>query len=163
MTILAIETSCDETAMAVVEASGGLKKPRFKVLKNIVSSQIDVHRQYGGVFPTLAKRSHEKNLPVVLEDLKLSEKEIESIDAFAVTVGPGLEPALWRGIEFAKEFAKKTLPLSSRLFIRNKFLYKKEVKPQMENEDRELLIRFYRNDVEKLQTLLGRNMPWQNF
>jgi len=63
----------------------------------------------------------------------------------------------------AKEFAKKTLPLSSRLFIRNKFLYKKEVKPQMENEDRELLIRFYRNDVKKLQTLLGRNMPWQNF
>ena len=72
MRILAIETSCDETAMAIVNAEGGLKKPRFKVLKNIVSSQIEVHRPYGGVFPTLAKREHIKNLPVILGDLKLS-------------------------------------------------------------------------------------------
>jgi N6-L-threonylcarbamoyladenine synthase len=107
MKILAIETSCDETAMAVVEAKGGLTRPRFKVLKNIVSSQIEVHRPYGGVFPTLAKREHIKNLPVVFEDLKLSEKNIEKIDAIAVTVGPGLEPALWTGITFAKELAKK--------------------------------------------------------
>lgn len=107
MKILAIETSCDETAMAVVEAEGGLRRPRFRVLKNIISSQIKVHRPYGGVFPTLAKREHIKNLPVVLEDLKLSEKDIEGIDAFAVTVGPGLEPTLWTGINFAKELAKE--------------------------------------------------------
>ena len=107
MKILAIETSCDETAMAVIEARGGLKKPRFKVLKNVVSSQIEVHRPYGGVFPTLAKREHIKNLPTVLSDLKLSEKDWKEIDVIAVTVGPGLEPALWTGINFAKETAKK--------------------------------------------------------
>lgn len=107
MKILAIETSCDETAMAVVEAGGGLKKPRFKVLKNIVSSQAKLHNKYGGVYPTLAKREHIKNLPVVLGNLKLSQKEIDYIDAIAVTVGPGLEPALWTGIGFAKEIAKK--------------------------------------------------------
>jgi len=111
MKILAIETSCDETAMAVVEASGGLYPPaggpRFKILKNTVSSQIDAHRPFGGVVPMLAKREHIKNLPIVFADLKLSEKEIDDIDAFAVTVGPGLEPALWTGINFAKEVAKK--------------------------------------------------------
>ena len=107
MKILAIETSCDETAMAVVEAKGGLRKSRFKVLKEIVSSQVEVHRPYGGVFPTLAKREHIKNLPVVLDDLKLSDKDIDNIDVIAVTVGPGLEPALWTGINFAKELAKK--------------------------------------------------------
>lgn len=55
----------------------------------------------------LAKREHIKNLPVVLGDLKLSEKDFEDIDAIAVTVGPGLEPALWTGINFAKEISKK--------------------------------------------------------
>jgi len=107
MKILAIETSCDETAMAVVDADGELKNPRFKVLKNIVSSQIEAHRPFGGVVPMLAKREHIKNLPVVLDDLRLSKKDIEGIDAIAVTVGPGLEPALWTGINFAKEVAAK--------------------------------------------------------
>ncbi len=107
MKILSIETSCDETAMAVVVAKGGLRKPRFKVLKNIVSSQIEVHRPYGGVFPMLAKREHIKNLPIVLNDLKLSEKNMKEIDVIAVTVGPGLEPALWTGINFSKELANK--------------------------------------------------------
>ncbi len=106
MRILAIETSCDETAMAIVDAEGGLKRPRFRVLKNIVSSQIEVHRPYGGVFPTLAKREHIKNLPIVLEDLKLSDKDWDKIDAIAVTVGPGLEPTLWTGISFAKELSE---------------------------------------------------------
>lgn len=107
MTILAIETSCDETAMAVVEAKGGLRKPRFHVQKNIVSSQAKLHQKYGGVYPTLAKREHIKNLPIVLASLRLSQQDISSIDAIAVTVGPGLEPALWTGIEFAKELAKR--------------------------------------------------------
>jgi len=107
MRILAVETSCDETAMAVVEANGGIKNPHFKVLKNIVSSQIEAHRPFGGVVPMLAKREHIKNLPIVLDDLRLSEKEFDSIDAIAVTVGPGLELALWTGVGFAKELAKK--------------------------------------------------------
>ncbi|MDP3953442.1 MAG: tRNA (adenosine(37)-N6)-threonylcarbamoyltransferase complex transferase subunit TsaD [bacterium] len=104
--ILAIETSCDETAMALVEAKGGLKKPRFEVLKNEISSQIEIHRKYGGVVPGLAKREHLKNLPLMYKRL-VNEKDWETIDAIAVTVGPGLEPALWTGIEFAKALAKE--------------------------------------------------------
>ena len=104
MRILSIETSCDETAIALIEANGGLKKPHFKILENLVSSQIKIHRPYGGVVPSLAKREHIKNLPILLKKIK-SKK---SADLIAVTVGPGLEPALWTGIEFAKELAKKT-------------------------------------------------------
>ncbi len=105
MRILAIETSCDETALALVEASGGLKKPKFKVLKNIVSSQIAVHRPFGGVVPNLAKREHLKNLPILFEKI-FGVK----IDVVAVTVGPGLEPALWTGVNFAKEIHKEYFP-----------------------------------------------------
>ncbi len=104
MKILAIETSCDETSLALVEASGGIKNPRFKVLKNIVSSQIDIHRPFGGVVPMLAKREHLHNLPKLWKQLK---KEKPKFDLIAVTVGPGLSPALWAGIEFAKSLAKE--------------------------------------------------------
>jgi len=103
MNILAIETSCDDTAVAIVKASSG----RFKVLTNIVSSQIEIHKKWGGVYPTLAKREHEKNLPLILKKIKK-----EKIDAIAVTIGPGLDPCLWIGINFAKELAKKeNLPI----------------------------------------------------
>ncbi len=109
--ILAIETSCDETAMAIVRASGGLSAPRFKVLANIVSSQIPIHRPFGGVVPNLAKREHLKNLPVVFDQISKAYP-IKKLDYIGVTVGPGLEPALWTGIEFAKALAEKTkLPL----------------------------------------------------
>ena len=74
MKIFSIETSCDETAMAVVEAKGGLKKPRFKVFENEISSQIELHREYGGVVPQLAKREHLKNLPLIYKEI-LSDKE----------------------------------------------------------------------------------------
>ena len=110
MKILAIETSCDETAMAVVEASEQLANPQFTILSNIVSSQIEVHRPFGGVVPSLAKREHLKNLPIVLDQIKeiLNLKSlILNPDCIAVTVGPGLEPALWTGINFAKELSKK--------------------------------------------------------
>lgn len=113
MKILAIETSCDETALAVVEAEGGLKKPKITVLKELVSSQAQLHAEFGGVVPALAKREHLKNLPVLFEEL-FSDSEvkdkglrIKDIDLIAVTVGPGLEPALWTGITFAQEVAKK--------------------------------------------------------
>lgn len=108
MKILAIETSCDETALALLEASGGLRAPKFKILKNLVSSQIEVHRPWGGVVPNLAKREHIKNLPLVFGEL-VEDKKIKP-DIFAVTVGPGLEPALWAGIEFAKELKKNVFP-----------------------------------------------------
>ncbi len=104
MRIFAIETSCDETSIALVEAEGGVKNPRFKVLKNIVSSQIAIHRPFGGVVPMLAKREHLHNLPKLWKQLK---KEKPKFDVIAVTVGPGLSPALWAGIEFAKSLAKE--------------------------------------------------------
>lgn len=102
MRILAIETSCDETSLALVEARGGLKNPRFKILKNLVASQIKIHRPFGGVVPNLAKREHMKNLPALFKSLNAKSSILNSVDLIAVTVGPGLEPALWTGINFAK-------------------------------------------------------------
>lgn len=67
MIILSIETSCDETAVSVAEASGGLDSPIFSVLGNALFSQTDIHKEYGGVFPMLAKREHVKNLPHLLK------------------------------------------------------------------------------------------------
>ncbi len=109
MLILGIETSCDETALALVQASGNLKTgPKFEVLREVVSSQIAIHRPFGGVVPNLAKREHIKNLPILLKKLLSSNFQLlDSIDAIAVTVGPGLEPALWAGITFAEELGKK--------------------------------------------------------
>lgn len=108
MIILGIETSCDETAVSVVEASGDIDAPEFKLLGSAVNSQIEIHKPYGGVFPALAKREHQKNLPVVYEEaLKKAGIDESEIDFVAVTVGPGLEPALWTGINFAEELSKK--------------------------------------------------------
>jgi len=108
MKILAIETSCDETAVSIVEANGDLNDPQFRVLSHQVASQIKEHAPFGGVVPSIAKREHLKNLPLVL-DQALSEAGLtpESVDAIAVTVGPGLEPALWAGITFAQDLAVK--------------------------------------------------------
>jgi N6-L-threonylcarbamoyladenine synthase len=121
MKILAIETSCDDTAIAIMEVTEGLKpasahamarQVKFKILGSEVSSQISIHIPYGGVFPALAKREHIKNLPLVLEkvlrEAKIKEEDLnKKIDAIAVTTGPGLEPALWTGIVFAKELNQK--------------------------------------------------------
>ena len=121
MRILAIETSCDETALSLVEASGGLADPKFKILKSLVASQIKIHRPFGGVVPNLAKREHLKNLPILFRQIFKNSKsqitnykqilnpkfKIPNIDVVAVTVGPGLEPALWAGIEFVKELRSK--------------------------------------------------------
>ncbi|MCH7529692.1 tRNA (adenosine(37)-N6)-threonylcarbamoyltransferase complex transferase subunit TsaD [Patescibacteria group bacterium] len=141
MRILSIETSCDETAVSMVEASGNTENIKFKVLGDTILSQIDMHREFGGVFPTVAKREHARHLiPSIEKVLKESnvvsgikykelgkEKKtkieeilkrepellarfkdfIESIenpnlDAIVVTSGPGLEPALWIGINVAQ-------------------------------------------------------------
>lgn len=106
MIILGIETSCDETAVSIVEANGDLESLSFKLLGSALHSQIDTHREFGGVVPMLAKREHIKNLPLVLEQA-LKGAENLPIDMIAVTVGPGLEPALWTGITFAKELGEK--------------------------------------------------------
>lgn len=105
--ILSIETSCDETALSFVTASGGLAKPTFVVHGDVVASQIKLHQPYGGVVPALAKRAHLDNLPVLYKQLVDGGMDPEQLDFITVTVGPGLEPALWTGIEFAKELAEK--------------------------------------------------------
>ncbi len=105
MIILSVETSCDDTSVAVLKASGD-KSPKFKVLSNIISSQAEIHAKYGGVFPSLAKREHQKNLPVVFEQA-VKEAGNQKVDLIAVTNGPGLEPCLWVGVNFAKDLAKK--------------------------------------------------------
>lgn len=118
MKILAIETSCDETGVALVRATGGLPAggarggvmPRFRVLHDLVASQIKIHRPFGGVVPNLAKREHLKNLPILFEKLRArlrAEGKTLKPDLITVTAGPGLEPALWTGIVFAKEIAKQ--------------------------------------------------------
>ena len=96
--ILAIESSCDETAASVI--SDGV------LLSNIVSTQIDVHRKYGGVMPEIASRLHAENIGVVLKEaLEQANVKLEDVDAFAVTRGPGLIGALHVGLQCAKTLA----------------------------------------------------------
>jgi len=138
MKILSIETSCDETGVSILEYS--LESKNIKILGDTLASQIELHAQYGGVFPAMAKRAHaEKIIPLIIETLeqsslliekknKISTKDFEKIsfldekekdlkivlveyfqkyqkpdiDYIAVTVGPGLEPALWVGVNTAR-------------------------------------------------------------
>lgn len=140
MRILAIETSCDETAVSILEGTEQEGSTVFSILGNALLSQIDIHKEYGGVFPALAKRAHAENLVPLLaasleeaemlredmqampEDVRtrisemltrepeladalfafLAECEVPEIDAIAVTYGPGLEPALWVGVNLAR-------------------------------------------------------------
>jgi N6-L-threonylcarbamoyladenine synthase len=96
MKICAIETSCDETAVAIVEDG-------HTVLSNIVSSQINTHAAFGGVIPEVASRIHIENISIVLEEaIKAANLKIEEIDAFAITQGPGLIGSLHVGLIAAK-------------------------------------------------------------
>jgi N6-L-threonylcarbamoyladenine synthase len=154
MRILSIETSCDETAVSIVEATGDFPLATYEIKGNALFSQIDIHKEYGGVFPMLAKREHIKTVIPMLkkafeeadlltsssseleqeETEKLytlllreeglaeeliafaSEYELPKIDLIAVTSGPGLEPALWVGVNFAKAlgllFAAPVVPVN---------------------------------------------------
>ena len=142
MRILSIETSCDETAISIVEATGDFPHATYDILGNALWSQIDIHREFGGVFPMLAKREHVATIIPMLEkalteaDLESTPQEIDEhlaaelqtilnrepeltdkllsfqaergvpqIDLIAVTSGPGLEPALWVGVNFARALA----------------------------------------------------------
>jgi N6-L-threonylcarbamoyladenine synthase len=97
--ILGIESSCDETAAAVV--SDGLE-----VLSNVVASQIDIHKKYGGVVPELASREHLRQIvPVVREAVAQAKMQLGELDAIAVTQGPGLVGALLVGITYGKTLA----------------------------------------------------------
>jgi N6-L-threonylcarbamoyladenine synthase len=106
MNILAIETSCDETGIALLKISGGVRATKAVVLDNLVASQIKIHQPFGGVVPNLAKREHLKNLPILFKRLQKKHPGLK-FDLITVTVGPGLEPALWTGITFAQALAKE--------------------------------------------------------
>ena len=143
MIILSIETSCDETAISLLKADGAFPHATYELLGDALWSQIDIHKEYGGVFPMVAKREHARIIVPMLEKA-LTEAELETnsideidedikakielllerepgladrlyeycakfgqpeIDLIAVTSGPGLEPALWVGVNFAKALA----------------------------------------------------------
>lgn len=100
MKILAVDTSCDDTCVAVVE--------NLEIRSNIISSQIDLHKTWGGVVPNLAKRAHEDRIEKIFElALKKAKTKVEEIDLIAVTKGPGLAPCLQVGLDFAKKISEK--------------------------------------------------------
>ena len=102
MIILAIETSCDETAVAILE----IKNQKFKVLANLVSSQIHIHKKYGGVVPEVAARKHLENiLPLLKEALQQAKVTAKQIDCLGAVYGPGLITSLIVGLETAKALA----------------------------------------------------------
>ncbi len=144
MLLLSIETSCDETAISLVEIRGEFPHATYEILGNALWSQIDIHREYGGVFPALAKREHAATIVPMLEKAiresgidaddftpslpEATEEQIRQllsreygladqlltfhrehgsfqVDLIAVTSGPGLEPALWVGVNFARAVA----------------------------------------------------------
>ncbi len=119
MEILGVETSCDDTCVAILKIEnprlrqgyGGQAKfkiPKIEIISNIVSSQTKLHAKYGGVYPSLAKREHIKNLPKVFKEaFRQAHSKPIDIDLIGVTVGPGLEPCLWQGFNFAKDLAEK--------------------------------------------------------
>lgn len=103
--ILAIDTSCDDTSCAITAGE--------TVYANVVASQVELHKPYGGVFPTVAKLAHAENIEKTVHlALKRAHITASELSACAVTVGPGLAPALEVGIKFAKQFAQENaLPL----------------------------------------------------
>ena len=126
--ILGIETSCDETAAAVVDSGRYL-------LSNMIASQIDVHTLYGGVVPEIASRAHLKTIvPVVDQALKEAGITADELSAVAVTVGPGLVGALLVGVSFAKSYAaaigKALVPVHHiEGHITSVYLSDKEIEP----------------------------------
>ncbi len=107
--ILAIETSCDETAASILRGDIKSKNPNFQFLSSVVKSQIQIHKKSGGVIPEVAARNHVKNiLPVVSATLKQAKLKLADIDYIAVTSGPGLVVSLIVGVEFAKGLSMAT-------------------------------------------------------
>src|SRR6187455_1763732 len=105
MLILGIETSCDETSAAVVEETGDLQRP-WAIRSNVVASQVEVHREWGGVVPELASRQHLRDICGVVERaLQDASVGWHDVGAIAVTQGPGLVGSLLVGVSFAKSLA----------------------------------------------------------
>ena len=111
MIILGIETSCDETAAALVEETGDSARP-WRLRSNVVASQVDIHREWGGVVPELSARQHIRDICGVVE--RALDEGGGSFDAVAVTAGPGLVGSLLVGVSFAKSLAwSRSVPLVS--------------------------------------------------
>jgi N6-L-threonylcarbamoyladenine synthase len=105
MRVLGIETSCDETAAAVVEETDSTDRP-WKLASNVVASQTAIHREWGGVVPELASRQHVRDICGVVEAaLDAASVTLDGVDAVAVTQGPGLVGSLLVGVAFAKSLA----------------------------------------------------------
>src|SRR5688500_7387339 len=105
MNLLAIETSCDETAAAVIAETGDAARP-WRLRSNIVASQTAIHREWGGVVPELASRQHLRDICGVVEQaLETAGAGFEDLGAVAVTQGPGLVGSLLVGVSFAKSLA----------------------------------------------------------
>src|SRR5918911_30689 len=99
MLILGIESSCDETAAAVVRSGR-------EIVSSVIASQIETHKRFGGVVPELASREHlDKIVPVVAEALARAQVRQEQLDGIAVTIGPGLVGSLLVGVSYAKAMA----------------------------------------------------------
>jgi N6-L-threonylcarbamoyladenine synthase len=112
MVVLGIETSCDETAAAIVEETGDAARP-WRVRSNVVASQADIHREWGGIVPELSARQHIRDICGVVERA-LAEAAVSRYDAIAVTRGPGLVGSLLVGVSFAKALAwARAVPLVS--------------------------------------------------
>jgi N6-L-threonylcarbamoyladenine synthase len=105
MVVLGIETSCDETGAAVVAETGDAARP-WRIMSNVVASQVEIHREWGGVVPELASRQHVRDICGVVERaLADARLEMDGIDAVAVTQGPGLVGSLLVGVSFAKSLS----------------------------------------------------------
>ena len=126
--ILGIETSCDETAASLItENEHGIPV----VLSNIISSQVDVHKKFGGVVPELAARSHMEKIDwIVQKAIDDSGKKIDEIDAVASTAGPGLVVCLSVGLSFGKAFASSL----NRPFIAVNHLEGHALSPKLNSE-----------------------------
>ena len=103
MIVLAIETSCDETAAAVVEETGDAQRP-WRIRSNVVASQVAIHREWGGIVPELSARQHIRDICGVV-DRALADAGVTAYDAIAATQGPGLVGSLLVGLSFAKSLA----------------------------------------------------------
>ena len=102
ITILGIESSCDETAVSIIQQ----ENTQIKILSNIVSSQFDIHKEFGGVVPELAARAHVEKIDLITEKaISESKISLDEIDAVAATAGPGLIVCLTVGLNFGKTIA----------------------------------------------------------
>ena len=145
MNILAFESSCDETSVAVVNYENG----SFTVKSNIVASQIETHRLYGGVVPEIASRAHAEVISkITYEALEAAETPIDGVDLVAVTANPGLIGALLVGVNFAKGLAvSRNIPLVAVDHIKGHIAacYLSEDKPKgMQHSGFNAFIRGYR-------------------